>query len=104
MSMNGGRVFSRPSGSVSNVSVPQPAMSNKVLASLESEDGTQCVDFFVREDGMFGFEQFRSEYDGSSRWQSLGRSSRLSFASGEDALRAAKLQVSWLGGAQVWRW
>jgi hypothetical protein len=79
-------------------------MSNKVLASLESEDGSQCVDFFLREDGTFGFEQFREEYDGSSRWQSLSKYSQLSFASGHQALDAAKQHVSWLGRSEVWRW
>ena len=75
-----------------------------VLASLETEDGTQCVDLFVREDGTFGFEQYRSEYDGSSRWQGLGKYSRLTYASGPEALHAAKQHVPWLRREEVWRW
>ena len=75
-----------------------------VLASLETEDGTQCVDFFVRDDGTFGFEQYRSEYDGSSQWQSLGKYSRLTYASGQAALHAAKQHVPWLRREEVWRW
>jgi hypothetical protein len=71
-------------------------MSNTILASLESEDGGQCVDFFLREDGSFGFEQYREEYDGSNRWQSLSKFSQLSFASGQEALHVAKQHVSWL--------
>jgi len=78
-------------------------MSNTVLASVESEDGTQCVDFFFRGDGTFGFEQFRGEYDGSNRWQGLGKYAQLSFASGPEALRVAKQHVSWLGQSEVWR-
>jgi hypothetical protein len=79
-------------------------MGNTVLASLESEDGAQCVDFFVRKDGTFGFEQYRREYDSCSRWQSLSKYSQLSFASGQEALRAAKQYVSWLSQSEVWRW
>lgn len=79
-------------------------MGNTVLASLESEDGTQCVDFFVRDDGSFGFEQFRGEYDGATRWQSLGKYSQLSFDSGPEALHAAKHNVTWLDHSTVWRW
>ncbi len=75
-----------------------------VLASLETGDGTQCVDFFVRDDGTFGFEQYRGEYDGSSRWQSLGKYSRLTYPSGQEALHAAKQHVPWLGREEVWRW
>ena len=33
-----------------------------VLASLETDDHSQCVDFFLREDGTFGFEQYRRDY------------------------------------------
>ena len=79
-------------------------MSNTVLASLESEDGTQCVDLFLRTDGTFGFEQYRGEHDGSSDWQNLSKYSQLSFASGDEALHAAKQRVSWLGRSEVWRW
>ena len=86
-------------------------MSSTVIASLESEDGTHCVDFFTREDGTFGFEQYRGEYDGSSRWQSLSEYARKSFASGQEALHVAKQQVSWLQiiglalvGNEVARW
>ena len=66
-------------------------MKSTVLASLETEDGTQCVDFFSRENGTFGFEQYRRDYDGISRWQSLGKYGGLSLRSGEEALCAAKL-------------
>jgi hypothetical protein len=79
-------------------------MKRTVLASFETIDGTQCVDVFEREDGTFGFEQYRSESDGSSSWQSLGKYSQLSFASGEEALRLAKQRVPWLGPDEVWRW
>jgi hypothetical protein len=75
-----------------------------VLTSLETPDGTQCVDFFLREDGTFGFEQYRSEYDGPSQWQSLSKYSQLTFASGQEALQAAKQHVPWLGRVEVWRW
>jgi hypothetical protein len=79
-------------------------MSNTVLASFEDQFGSQCVDIFVREDSTFGFEEFRSESDGSGRWQSLGKYSQLSFASGEQALREAERRVAWLENAGPWRW
>jgi hypothetical protein len=79
-------------------------MSSTVLASFETADGTQCVDVFKRADGTFGFEQYRSECDGTSRWLSLGKYSQLSFASGEQALQLAKQRVPWLSRTEVWRW
>lgn len=75
-----------------------------MLASLETEDGSQCVDFFLREDGTFGFERYRGEHDGATRWQSLGKYAQLSFSSGQEALRVAKQHVSWLNPVETWRW
>ena len=42
-------------------------MTVTVLAPFESADRMLCVDVFRRGDGSFGFEEFRSERDGSSR-------------------------------------
>jgi len=79
-------------------------MKCTVLASLETGDGTQCVDLFLREDGTFGFEQYRREYDGPSRWQSLSKYAHLTFASGQDALQIAKQYLPWVCRTEVWRW
>jgi hypothetical protein len=79
-------------------------MSRKVLASFESDDGMLCVDIFMREDGTFGFEEFREEQDGGTRWQPLGRFAMLAFPSGEAALSAAQTQVQWLCKSEIWRW
>ena len=79
-------------------------MSRTVLASFEDQFHSQCVDIFVRENGTFGFEEFRSESDGSARWQSLGKYSHLSFASGEQALCEAQQHVVWLENTGPWRW
>ena len=79
-------------------------MDIKVLASFEDHFRSQCVDVFVRENGTFGFEEFRGESDGGGRWQSLGKYSQLSFASGELALREAEQRVAWLEDIGPWRW
>lgn len=79
-------------------------MKNTVLASLETADRTQCVDFFVRPDGSFGFEHYRADLDGAGRWQSLNRYSQLSFATGDEALRVAKQRLPWLDPQTAWRW
>ena len=79
-------------------------MNPKVLASFESSDGSHCVDIFVREDGTFGFEEFRAEFDGAGRWQSLGKHWSLVFASGEETLTEAKRRIQWLSASESWRW
>ena len=80
-------------------------MANKVLASFEDQFRERCVDIFVRDDGTFGFEEFRSESDGDSRLAiACTDSARLSFVSGEQALHEAQARVAWLGERGPWRW
>jgi hypothetical protein len=62
------------------------------------------VDVFVREDGSFCFEEYRSELEGDARWQCLNKYAMLTFDSGEQALRSAQAHVSWLDKTLIWRW
>jgi len=70
-------------------------MGNKVLASLENPYGDYCVDIFTREDGSFGFEEYRRDPE-DGRWRSLNRYSNLVFGSERDAAAQATIHVSWL--------
>lgn len=70
-------------------------MGNKVLASLENSYGDYCVDIFVREDGSFGFEEYRRDPE-DRRWRSLHRYSSLVFSSEPEAVALAEVQVAWL--------
>ncbi len=79
-------------------------MKRKVLSSIETPDGSHCVDIFVRDDGTFGFEEFRGELDGAARWQSLGMHQSLVFASGDETLTEAKRRIPWLSASESWRW
>ena len=36
------------------------AHTNRVLRSIETDDGGRCVDLFARPDGSFGFEEYRN--------------------------------------------
>jgi len=70
--------------------------SLKVLNSLENSAGDHCVDIFVRDDGTFGFEEYRRDPEDVSGWFSLHRYSLQVFATAEDALAQAKSRVAWL--------
>jgi len=70
--------------------------SIKVLNSLENSAGDHCVDIFVRDDGTFGFEEYRRDPEDMSGWFSLHRYSRQVFATAEDALAEAKSRVAWI--------
>jgi len=71
-------------------------MANKVLVSLENLHGDYCVDVFVRADGTFGFEEYRSDPEDVGEWYPLHRYGAQVFDSEENALAGAKACVPWL--------
>jgi hypothetical protein len=70
--------------------------ANRVLRSMETEDGSRCVDIFVRADGTFGFEEYRRDVEDGRGWFSIGRYSQDIHASQDAALATALLKVAWL--------
>jgi len=68
----------------------------KALTSLENSAGDHCVDIFVREDGTFGFEEYRRDPEDVSGWFPLHRFSYQVFATAEGALAQAKSSVEWI--------
>ena len=67
-----------------------------VLASLETEDGSRCVDLFRRPDGTFGYEEFRRDPEDQGAWTPVRFASGLSYASLEQARAAAEAAIVWL--------
>ncbi len=68
----------------------------KVLTSLENSAGDHSVDIFARDDGTFGFEEYRRDPEDVSGWFPLHRYSNQVFSTQEDALAQAKSSVAWL--------
>ncbi len=77
--------------------------SETVLASIENDDGSRCVDIFQRADGTFGFEEFRRDPEDQGRWSHAGNFGRRTFGSRTETEAAAAAAVAWLtarlGGA-----
>lgn len=71
-------------------------MPNKVLESLHNPTADRCVDVFAREDGTFGFEEFRRDHEEGGGWFSLHRYAHQIFHSRGQALAKAKSTVEWL--------
>lgn len=71
-------------------------MSTRVVASFDSSAGDHCVDIFVRDDGTFGFEEYRRDAEDLSGWFSLHRYSHQVFVTEEEALAQAKAMVAWM--------
>ena len=67
-----------------------------VLASLEDDQATRCVDVFRRADGSFGFEEFRRDVEDRGAWTPVRFFSAQSFATQAAAHAAAQRAVPWL--------
>ena len=68
-----------------------------VIASFNNETGDHCVDVFQREDGSFGFEEYRRDHEDLRGWFSLRRYGTRSFANEAAARHDARAAVAWLG-------
>jgi len=71
-------------------------MSTRVVASFNSPAGDYCIDIFVRDDGTFGFEEYRRDPEDMRGWFPLHRYSTQVFATEGDALAQAKATVPWM--------
>jgi hypothetical protein len=71
-------------------------MTQRVQRSLESPFGDYCVDIFVRDDGTYGFEEYRRDPEDGGGWYSLQRYSGQVFHAEDDAIAQAKESVEWL--------
>ena len=72
------------------------AHTNKVMRSVNSEDGTHCVDLFMRPDGSFGYEEFRRDIEDNRGWFPIGHFSEKTFVTSEDAWATALATIIWL--------
>ena len=69
---------------------------NKVTRSIETPDGTRCVDLFRRPDASFGFEEYRRDPEDGSGWFPIGFHAEAAFPTEAAALAEAHRRVAWL--------
>lgn len=69
---------------------------NRVLRSINDQDGARCVDVFLRPDGTIGFEEYRRDVEDVSGWFPVGGHSSRIFHEESAALAAAIGEVAWL--------
>jgi hypothetical protein len=72
------------------------AHANRVVQSIETDDGTRCVDVFVRADGTFGFEEYRRDVEDGCGWFPIGFHATGLYASAQSAMEDALSKVAWL--------
>jgi hypothetical protein len=72
------------------------AVPNRVLESVHNSTEDRCVDVFIRDDGTFGYEEYRRDPEEGGLWFPLHRYSKQIFRTQEQALAKAKATVQWL--------
>ena len=67
----------------------------RVVDSVENAERDRCVDTFVRDDGSYGFQEWRREPEDPGRWYRTGYHSHAVFADADLARRAARAAIAW---------
>jgi hypothetical protein len=66
-----------------------------VVESIENGEHDRCVDVFVRQDGSFGFEEFRRDPEDAGAWTPVSYFSGLRYGSKGEAVAEAERRVGW---------
>ncbi len=69
---------------------------DRVLNSVNNEYADRCVDFFIRDDGSFGYKEFRRDAEDQGAWFLVAFDEKAVFERYEDALESALREVAWL--------
>jgi hypothetical protein len=69
---------------------------NKVLKSIETDDGGRGVDIFMRPDNTHGFEEFRRDSNAPSGWFQIIHFKDQVNQSESAALSDALIHISWV--------
>jgi len=72
-----------------------------VFVSIENPEHDRCVDFFSRQNGSYGFEEFRRDVEDGGQWTPVQYYSGVSYPSPTDALDSAERCVNWLVDALI---
>jgi hypothetical protein len=71
-------------------------MPDRVIASFESLEKDHCVDLFVRDDGTYGFEEWRREPEDPGKWYRARYYAAQVYAQPQQAFEEARRAVEWL--------
>ena len=71
-------------------------MKKRVLQSIETPEGDRCVDIFVLDTGLFGFEIYRRDTKALTGWFATGGYADRTFETEDATLKAARRYAPWL--------
>lgn len=74
------------------------AHPHTVLSSTNLDGETVCVDIFQRQDGSYGFDEFRRDPEDGRGWYSIGHHGSRVFDTRAKAEHAARKAIDWFRG------
>jgi len=67
-----------------------------VIQSINNDESNLCIDFFTRNNGTFGYEEYRKDPENASSWYKIGYFTYKIFSSKDEAYNDAVKTISWL--------
>lgn len=72
-------------------------MSDRLVTSFENPERDRCVDVFSRDDGSFGFEEWRREPEDPGNWYRTHYYAAAVYVTAAEAISDARVKVPWFG-------
>ena len=65
------------------------------INSINNDDNNLCIDFFIRNNNTFGYQEYRNDPENISGWYRIGNYDHKIFLSKNDAYQDAKNKIVW---------
>ena len=66
-----------------------------VINSINNDNNNLCIDFFIRKNKTFGYQEYRKDPENISEWYRVGSYDYKVFLNKDDAYHDAKKTIVW---------
>ena len=66
-----------------------------VINSINNDNNNLCIDFFIRKNKTFGYQEYRKDPENISEWYRIGYYDYKVFLNKDDAYHDAKKTIVW---------
>ena len=66
-----------------------------VINSINNDNNNLCIDFFIRKNKTFGYQEYRKDPENISGWYRIGNYDYKVFSNKNDAYHDAKKNIVW---------
>ena len=70
-------------------------MDSVVINSINNDNNNLCIDFFIRKNKTFGYQEYRKDPENISEWYRIGYYDYKVFLNKDDAYQDAKKTIVW---------